>query len=463
MRAVAVALIDGEHYPPVVVDALAQLSDQFEFRAALFLGGSEKIRLDGANAGLNEVYGLPVVVGDGMIDGLKRVVTAYRPEVVVDLSDEPVLGYEQRFRLICHCLAEDVTFLGSDFQFNPVSSKRLCASPSLSIVGTGKRVGKTAISGFVARSLTAMVSSSGGKSELVVVAMGRGGPPEPEVVMGAQASIAADDLLRLSRRGAHAASDCYEDATLSRVTTIGCRRCGGGMAGQPFVSNVAEGVMAANALNPTFMILEGSGAAMPPVGTDARLVVVGAHQPIEYVSGYLGPYRLLTSDAMVITMAEEPLASSEKVRAIIERAKSINAELTIVPTVFRPEPVEPVRGRRVALFTTAAPAQAGMLSRHLEERYECRVEMVSTNLSDRPGLVADLSRDEMGGVDLVLTEIKAAAIDVVAETAHLRGLDVSFVDNIPFAVSPGSTDQLETMTERLHSLALKKFAESSGR
>jgi hypothetical protein len=78
-------------------------------------------------------------------------------------------------------------------------------------------------------------------------------------------------------------------------------------------------------------------------------------------------------------------------------------------------------------------------------------------------LIADLSRDEMSRVDLVLTEIKAAAIDVVAETAHLRGLEVSFVDNIPFAVSPGSTDQLEALTERLHSLAVKRFAESSGR
>ena len=31
---------------------------------------------------------------------------------------------------------------------------------------------------------------------------------------------------------------------LSRVMTVGCRRCGGGMAGEPFVSNVADGVRA---------------------------------------------------------------------------------------------------------------------------------------------------------------------------------------------------------------------------
>jgi hypothetical protein len=43
-RPVAVALIDGEHYPPVVVDALRALSGRYTFVAALFLGGEEKLR-----------------------------------------------------------------------------------------------------------------------------------------------------------------------------------------------------------------------------------------------------------------------------------------------------------------------------------------------------------------------------------------------------------------------------------
>ena len=55
---------------------------------------------------------------------------------------------------------------------------------------------------------------------------------------------------------------------------------------------------------------------MPPVATDARLLVAGAHQPLDTIAGYLGAYRLLISDAVVLTMAEEPLASGEKVRAL---------------------------------------------------------------------------------------------------------------------------------------------------
>ena len=64
------------------------------------------------------------------------------------------------------------------------------------------------------------------------------------------------------------------------------------------------------------ILLEGSGAAQPPVGSDARLLVAGAHQAVDDIAGYLGAYRLLICDAVVLTMSEEPLASPEKVRMV---------------------------------------------------------------------------------------------------------------------------------------------------
>jgi cyclic 2,3-diphosphoglycerate synthetase len=448
----AVALIDGEHYPPVVAEALAEASDRFEFRGALFLGGTEKIRAEGLESAAEGIYGLPVVFETDWATGLQRVIEQFRPEVVVDLSDEPVLGYEERFRLISRCLAARVTYVGSDFHFNPASTVRLCTSPSLSIIGTGKRVGKTAISGFIARTLKPMVLEEKGPPGLVVVAMGRGGPARPEVVDGAQIGLTAADLVAWSRQGRHAASDCYEDAVLSRVVTVGCRRCGGGMAGQPFSSNVAEGIRVANSLDPGFVILEGSGASLPPAGTDARLVVCGAH-----VAGYLGAYRLLTSDAMVVTMAEEPLASKEKVRAVMDAAREVKPELTIIPAVLRPQPAESVKGRRVAFFTTAPACQEDVLRRYLEEHFECRVECYSANLSDRAALERDLARPEMGLVDAVLTEIKAAAIDVVAEMAQARGIDVLFVDNRPVEVPPAERGELASMARDLYRSATERF------
>lgn len=459
MRRRAVALIDGEHYPPVVVEGLRRASDRFVFVAALFLGGTEKIKSGDLSSAAEALYGVPVVFGRDWVRGLEEVIAAYRPEVIVDLSDEPVVGYEERFRLISHSLARSVGYVGSDFHFNPPSSPRLCSSPSVSIVGTAKRVGKTAISGYMARTLQATMKEEMGPPGVVVVAMGRGGPEQPEIIDGTQVRLTAADLLRWSREGRHAASDHFEDALLSRVVTVGCRRCGGGMAGEPFASNVVEGVLLANSLNPGLVIFEGSGASIPPVGTDARLLVVGGHQPIDHVAGYLGAYRVLTSTALVITMAEEPLATRQKVEEIIQAVRLIKPHIDVVPVVFRPHPVEPVKDRRVALFSTAPVTQQGILRRHLEERYECRVELVSSNLSDRGALKADLQRPEMAGVDTVLTEIKAAAVDVVAEAADERGLELVFVDNLPEEVAPAHAGDLAAVAALLGRTARERFVE----
>ncbi|MER3411975.1 MAG: cyclic 2,3-diphosphoglycerate synthetase, partial [Thermoleophilia bacterium] len=84
-----------------------------------------------------------------------------------------------------------------------------------------------------------------------------------------------DDLLRLSRAGRHAASDHLEVALLAGVPTVGCRRCGGGLAGQVATSNVAEGAALAAALDPDLVLLDGSGAALPPVASRKRILVVG--------------------------------------------------------------------------------------------------------------------------------------------------------------------------------------------
>ena len=59
----------------------------------------------------------------------------------------------------------------------------------------------------------------------IVVAMGRGGPPEPQVAEAG--SVGLDALIELVRVGQHAASDYLEDALTTGVTTIGARRSRG--------------------------------------------------------------------------------------------------------------------------------------------------------------------------------------------------------------------------------------------
>jgi cyclic 2,3-diphosphoglycerate synthetase len=407
----ALALIDGEHYAPVVRDALAGLPH--DVVGALLVGGTEKLRGD-------DDYGVPIVTD------LDEALARFEPEVAVDLSDEPVLGPRERFQLASRILARGIAYEGADFSLRPPEYEPF-SRPSVAVIGTGKRMGKTAVTGYAARLLAE-------RHDLVVVSMGRGGPPEPQV---AEVSPTVDDLLELSRAGAHAASDYLETAALSGVPTIGCRRAGGGLAGAPWATNVAEGMRKALERDPELVVFDGSGAAIPPVAAEKRILVAGAHQDPELVAGYLNAYRILISDLVVLTMAEEG-TDHEAVADAVREVKDI----PVVATVLRPRPVHPVEGRRVAFFTTARPDAAPLLEQHLVDEHGAADVVVSTNLSNREELRRDLERTD---AEVYLVEIKAAAIDVVCEAAGESGIDLVFADNDVLTL-PGQPDLDEQLT-----------------
>jgi cyclic 2,3-diphosphoglycerate synthetase len=345
----AVALVDGEHYAPVVRDALRALP--YEWVGAILVGGTEKLR-DGAD------YGVPLVSDFA------------GAEIVVDLSDEPVLGPRQRFEWASRALAAGLPYVGADFRFDPPALEPF-ELPSISVIGTGKRVGKTAVTTHLARLLAR-------DHDVVVVAMGRGGPAEPEVV---ETPPTIEELVARSRQGRHAASDHLEIAALAGVPTIGCRRAGGGLAGAVSVSNVAEGARLAAERRPDVVIFDGSGAAIPPVATGRRILVTGRGVDRD---PYLDTYRRLISDVVL----ESPR--------------------------LRLQPTAPLAGR-VAVFTAGATDVS-----HLE----ADVVRVSTSLANREALRADLV-----DADTYLVELKAAAIDVVAEHALTNGIRVVLAAN----------------------------------
>ena len=414
----ALFLIDGEHYPPVVLDAMQSLQRSLDAEgvAAAFLGGTEKIR-EGTD------YGVPLVEDKDPVSAVEKALADYEVDMVVDLSDEPVIGYKERMKIASLALYAGARYLGSDFELKPPDLRPVSTKPAMAVIGTGKRVGKTAISGYLARLLAREGFEPG------VVSMGRGGPQRPEVIEGHKMEVGSEYLLEALGRGAHAASDYYETAALSRVITVGCRRCGGGLAGEPFVSNVLEGAEIANGLDTRVTLFDGSGAAMPPVQVERRVLVAGANQDPEYIVGFLGTYRLLLSDLLLLTMSEEPMADSKKVSGLVAAVRKVRPDLVVIPTVFRPRPVGKVEGLRVGYVSTAPPAVLDTLSRHLEEHYGCEVVAASGNLSDRKRLGADL--EEMSGVEAYLTEIKAAAVDVVTRRGAAEGKPVFYCDNDP--------------------------------
>jgi cyclic 2,3-diphosphoglycerate synthetase len=385
----ALALIDGEHYAPVVRSALEELP--YDFVGAHMLGGTEKLRGDAE-------YGVPV------FEELHDALTVADAKVVVDLSDEPVLGPRERMRMASRVLAHGLSYVGADFRFDPPLLEPF-PLPSIGIAGTGKRVGKTAITAWAAELLSR-------ERKIVVVSMGRGGPPEPEI---AHLPPDMDALLELSRAGRHAASDYLETAALSGVPTIGCRRCGGGLAGAVSVSNVAAGARMALDLGPELVLFDGSGAALPPVETRRRVLVVNARQDPEVVTGYLNAYRHLLSDLVVLTMADE----GSGWEGLAERIAEFGPR--VVGVTLRPRPAEPVEGRRVAFFTTADEAAHAGFAEHLAEEHGADVTQVSGSLADRVALAEEL---ESVDADVFLVELKAAAIDVVAEGGRERGIEV---------------------------------------
>jgi cyclic 2,3-diphosphoglycerate synthetase len=427
------------------------------------VGGREKLPAEGVEA----YGGVTVRVGEDARRTLAEAIEEFSPEGIIDLSDEPVLDYRKRLELASVALFLDVPYAGADFRLSPPTRDDITTKPTLSIIGTGKRTGKTAVAGYVAR----LLKKRG--REPVIVAMGRGGPPEPEILKGGEIDMTPDDLLALAKAGKHAASDYVEDAVLGRVTTVGCRRCGGGLAGGVEISNVPQGVEIANDLPGDLILMEGSGSAIPPVLADAHGLIVPASIPLEYAEGYLAPYRFLLADFVVVTLCEEPFGSPSKVSSLTSQIRSAwrynkirgdgtrgdsGNEIEVVRTVFRPTPTRSVDGATVFVATTAPEAAGDSIVRHLQEEHGCRVVGITHSLSDRSKLGSEL--EGMGDkAEVLLCEIKAAAIDVATRLGLDEGLDVIYMDNLPQGVDG---DDLESVVVRAAERADARFRERSG-
>ncbi|MEA2509565.1 MAG: cyclic 2,3-diphosphoglycerate synthase [Actinomycetota bacterium] len=450
-------VIDGEHYPSVNEAAFGRVrKGGAEIAGAVLAGGREKLPA----GGLEEVAGVTVRHGPHAARVLAEALDDLVPDAVLDLSDDPVLDYRRRHELASVALHKGIRYEGAGFSFDPPGRPRLCSKPSLAIIGTGKRTGKTAVSGFAARSLAAT------GWEPVVVAMGRGGPPEPQVIDPSSAPFDPRTLVGMADTGRHAASDYIEDAVLAHVPTIGCWRCGSGLAGGVEFSNVELGVSLANDLPGRLLLLEGSGSAIPPVHADATCLVLPATVEIEYLRGYFGPYRLLLSDVVLVTMCEKPFASPSQISSIVRHIREVfrglgdrgdlQGEIRVAATVLRPASSDPLEGASVFVATTAPEAAGEQLKSYLESHEKCRVVGISHSLSNRSQLERELQ--PMKGADVLLCEIKAAGVDVAIRRALDVGIRVAYMDNVPQSIDGEDLRALFTSSAEL---AASRFAETS--
>jgi|FLYL01.1.fsa_nt_gi cyclic 2,3-diphosphoglycerate synthetase len=410
----AVLLIDGEHHPTVVADAVRALPEAgYHPVAALFLGGSEK-------AASPPDLPCPVVTGDpGEI--LPGLIRSHQAQIVLDWSDEPILDAPTRFLLAGLSLAAGVSYRAGGMELDPPPRPRLTDLPAVAVVGTGKRTGKTAVSIELARWLRDRTLRP------VVVTMGRGGPPEPLTLLPDEARDPFALFEDLVSRGLHAVSDYVEDAIFAGVPTVGTRRLGAGPAGVTVSDRFAAGVAVASTLSPDLMIYEGSGTALPPAHADFTILVTrGDHDPRMLID-HLGVVRFAVAD-LVLVVGPDRLEDAPVLRRLGVRRQSIQ---------LVPEATVEVTGRRVMAFTTARGEAATQVKRHLEEAGAERVEVFGC-LADRPALGEAVRR--IPGDALVLTEVKAAAAEVVVPAARAVGADVGLLHNRPVVTGTDGFD-----------------------
>jgi cyclic 2,3-diphosphoglycerate synthetase len=138
------------------------------------------------------------------------------------------------------------------------------------------------------------------------------------------------------------------------------------------------------------------------VEADARILVAnGAHDP----RAGLNAYRVLLSDLVVDTGG----ADRQAIDSI--------SDVPVVAAELRLHPAAPLDGRRTAVFTTGAAPTDGL---------DAEIVHVSRNLARRDALREELERVD---AEVYLVELKAAAVDVVAEAALARGAELVFAAN----------------------------------
>jgi cyclic 2,3-diphosphoglycerate synthetase len=93
----------------------------------------------------------------------------------------------------------------------------------------------------------------------------------------------------------------------------------------------------------------------------------------------------------------------------------------------------------------------------LEGTYGCDVVAVSHGLARRDALRRDLEDQALsGGVDALVVELKAAAVDVVTRWGMERGIEVIYLDNRPETV--GGDGRLEELLLEAARAATERFS-----
>ena len=269
------------------------------------------------------------------------------PEIVVDLSDEPIADPPRRFRIASRVLARACPT--SAFRFDPVRFEPF-SRPALAVIGTpasgwGRRRWPGTSPACSAGSSSWSSRWAGAAQEPVVV------DREPEI----------NELLELSRAGSHAASDYLEGAAFASVVTVG--------AAEPVEAPGRGAVLLQRPCRPSW----------PPRSPRTSSSSKGAgprSRPSRPASGSSSsaPRRIRRQSSAIsaptacssATSSSSPAARSRsptRTRSWKLRRAIAEGDVPVLQTIFRPRPVSDVSGPQSRLLLdragrARAPARA---------------------------------------------------------------------------------------------------------
>jgi predicted GTPase len=130
-----IVLLDGEHHPSVVRDAVARLAPV----GAVWCGGEEKVPREVLEDPVAH-YGVEFDPDERREDALRRLAPA--ATTVVDLADEPVLAAGAKLRLASLALHLGLVYKTPTESFEPPRYEKIeFGGPVVAVIGTGKRTG----------------------------------------------------------------------------------------------------------------------------------------------------------------------------------------------------------------------------------------------------------------------------------------------------------------------------------
>jgi cyclic 2,3-diphosphoglycerate synthetase len=180
-----------------------------------------------------------------------------------------------------------------------------------------------------------------------------------------------------------------------------------------------------------------------------------------------GPYALLLADLVVITLREPPPeekherarpSSSDSERPGLEsledRIRRLVPGVPILRTVLRPWPLVQIAQRNVVFATTAPEPAAARAAAQLESRHHATVAGWTNGLADRSRLAGELGAMP-ATAEVLVTELRAAAVDVATRMALERGMEVVYCDNRPEPVT-GNDRELAAALRQVADLAASR-------